>query len=246
MHTVIVRKDLNMRRGKMAAQSAHALMKTFINTFSAPHGSTTLFLDTEREKQILGWQQNPTVSVRLVDDLNELSETETAHESPVFCIEDIGRTEFHGIKTVTCTCLVDPDWRLSENPFVPQISSEPLRAKQVIVVRRDIKLTKEDLCEYAAIASVDAMLNAMASQGALNDVDLDTNTPLSIWLRSAFGKIVVGIPDLVALDAIAHSAFKDDCTVGQAFGPDGEPVAIALGPDFPECIDRITGSLKLL
>jgi PTH2 family peptidyl-tRNA hydrolase len=143
MHTVVIRKDLKMRRGKMAAQASHALMKAVLNAFNAPYGDSVFILDSELERQIVQFQRNPEVSVKIVDDLPSLEEAELEHGNNVFRVEDIGRTEFHGVKTLTCSCLVDRNWGLAASPFAPAPFNEPIRAKQDIVVRRDINMRKE-------------------------------------------------------------------------------------------------------
>lgn len=246
MHKILVRNDLNMRRGKMAAQSSHALMKAMLDCFESRHDGHSLYLDEAARRQLKHWQSEPTVSVALTDNLDTLSSAEEQHAGTILRVDDLGRTEFHGVKTTTCSCLVDPAWQLSASPRIPKPFNEPLQTKQVIAVRRDIKLSKEQLCEYAAIASVDALLHGLDLSGDWSEFDLNTQAPLAVWLRTAFGKIVVGVPDLETLVGVTKSAYEEDCTVGMALGQNQEMIAVAIGPDFPEQVDKLTGSFKLL
>lgn len=246
MHKLIIRNDLNMRRGKMAAQSSHALMKAFLDSFDSLNDGNFLHLSQPSKAQIRQWQASPRVSASLVSDLNDLSEEAHKHTGKALFVEDLGRTEFHGEKTTTCACMVDPDWLLSASPRIPKPFNEPLRAKQVIAIRRDKKLTKEEMCEFASIASVDALLNGLKVSDDFSGYDLQQNSPMAVWLRTAFGKIVVGVPNEDHLNDLVTKARQEDIIVGTSCNDDGNVMAVAIGPDFPENVDALTGGFKLL
>lgn len=246
MHTLIIRNDLNMRRGKMAAQSSHALMKAILNCFDSVHGGNALHLNESHMKQLIHWKNSPKVQARLVSDLSELSKEAEKHSGESLFVEDLGRTEFHGQKTTTCACLVDPQWVLSMAPRIPKPFNEPLKAKQVIAIRRDEKLSKESMCEFASIASVDGLLNGFNVTNGVSEYDLEQDTPLAVWLRTAFGKIVVGVPNGDVLHNIANQAHNEGVIVGTASNDEGRIMAVSIGPDFPDQIDPLTGDFKLL
>lgn len=113
---IIIRKDLNMRKGKIAAQAAHASMKVFFDMFvkqSNPDPiSFTLTLPSgEQGQQISEWIE--TIFTKVVCSVNSETELfeiyEKARAANLICslIQDVGKTEFNGVPTYTC-CAIGP------------------------------------------------------------------------------------------------------------------------------------------
>ena len=103
---IVIRKDLKMRRGKEAAQAAHASMKVFfdLNT-STDKKQLNISLTEEMSEWVYG---NFTKIVVGCDDENELiSCYKKAQEAGIVAsiIEDAGLTEFNGVKTITCIAI---------------------------------------------------------------------------------------------------------------------------------------------
>lgn len=105
---IVIRKDLNMRKGKIAAQAAHAAMAFITSRLdyccNHPNALAARFSKIERD-WIGGTFKKICVSV---DSLEELLEIERlASEAGVVCsvIQDNGTTEFHGVPTITCLAL---------------------------------------------------------------------------------------------------------------------------------------------
>lgn len=101
---IVMRTDLNMRKGKMAAQAAHASLSAFL-TFrqaSAIRGLIPIHLDEAAED----WFENSYTKICVgTDSLEELTRIyNEAKEAKLPCsfIVDNGTTEFHGEKTPTC------------------------------------------------------------------------------------------------------------------------------------------------
>jgi PTH2 family peptidyl-tRNA hydrolase len=103
---IVIRKDLNMRKGKMVAQGAHASMKVLLD-----RGATTgSFESTEAMTAwLLGRFTKICVSVDSEAALLDVVERARAAGVPVALITDSGATEFHGVPTNTC-CAVGPAW----------------------------------------------------------------------------------------------------------------------------------------
>ena len=102
---IIMRTDLNMRKGKMVAQGSHASMKVFFDKmqFHPVLGGFT--------SQMIEWAEGSFAKIVVgVNSLEELLELERkAKESKIPCalITDLGKTEF---KEPTITCLaIGPD-----------------------------------------------------------------------------------------------------------------------------------------
>ena len=89
---IVMRKDLNMRKGKMVAQGAHASMKALLENWDHPY--------------IKQWLSGPFAKIAVgVDseaELLDVMEKAKAAGLITALITDAGRTEFNGVPTNTC------------------------------------------------------------------------------------------------------------------------------------------------
>ena len=106
---IVIRKDLNMRKGKMCAQSAHASMKVFLDrkinleSFLYTLSNNLLIeLNEPMKLWINGNFKKIVVSVNSEKELLDLSYRSIEREIPYSLIYDNGLTEFDGIETLTC------------------------------------------------------------------------------------------------------------------------------------------------
>ncbi len=107
---IVMRKDLNMRKGKMIAQGAHASLKVFTDRQRASDETSFTFDITPAMAQWLtGRFAKICVSVDTEAALDAVVERARAANVPVALIVDSGKTEFHGVPTKTC-CAVGPAW----------------------------------------------------------------------------------------------------------------------------------------
>lgn len=109
---IILRKDLNMRKGKMVAQGAHASSKVFMDKLIP-------FCDESKEKEniyLLPLTQEMTAWIKgdyrkvvvYVESEQALLERYKQAESaglPCSLIQDLGLTEFGGKKTYTAVAI---------------------------------------------------------------------------------------------------------------------------------------------
>lgn len=117
---IVIRKDLNMRKGKMCAQASHASMSFLTRELTRTHwfdsvnprfltGNVSL---TEAE-QIDHWLKNSFRKiVCYVNSKEELYEVYSAAKDKglmAHMIIDNGATEFNGVKTATCIA-IGPHW----------------------------------------------------------------------------------------------------------------------------------------
>lgn len=100
---IVVRKDLQMRKGKLAAQVAHASMK-FLFDNSDSERSDTLNIKLSKPEAL--WAHDGFTKVVCgcdsEDELRDLmlkAELKGIQCTPII---DAGRTEFHGVPTLTC------------------------------------------------------------------------------------------------------------------------------------------------
>lgn len=100
---LILRKDLNMRKGKMIAQAAHACLGLILdaqrqNKVSEP---MKLWMDPESGYSF----KKIVVYVNSEQELLDLAHQARANDLPFKIIMDSGQTEFHGVPTITCMAI---------------------------------------------------------------------------------------------------------------------------------------------
>ncbi|HHO52948.1 MAG TPA: aminoacyl-tRNA hydrolase [Deltaproteobacteria bacterium] len=118
---LLYRRDLKMRKGKIAAQCAHASLAVFLRRRLPPAGVEVrrdgVILDPERalvipmDEAMAAWVTTRFTKIVLsVEDEVALVEAHRlAVEAGLPCalIRDAGHTEFHGVPTLT-TCALGP------------------------------------------------------------------------------------------------------------------------------------------
>ena len=101
---IVIRKDLNMRRGKECAQSAHAsslfLMKKFHNQ--------NFELNEIENQWMNGLFTKTVVSVDSEEELDIIYNKAKDEGLEVNLVIDSGKTEFNGVATKTCLA-IGPD-----------------------------------------------------------------------------------------------------------------------------------------
>ena len=127
--------------------------------------------------------------------------------------------------------------------------------KQVIVIRKDLNMRKGKISSQAAHASMAAILNTgfTAELDDLKCICIPLTISNTEWLTTNFKKITVSVDSEEELLAVHAAAVKAGvaCALIKDSGLtefNGVPTltAVAVGPDFDEKIDPITGNLKLL
>jgi PTH2 family peptidyl-tRNA hydrolase len=94
---IVMRNDLNMRKGKMVAQGAHACLKVTLENLDHPNVKAWL---ADAFTKI-------TVKVESEQELKDIYELARAAGIPCSIIMDAGKTEFAGVPTLTC-CAIGP------------------------------------------------------------------------------------------------------------------------------------------
>ena len=115
---LVVRKDLKMRKGKIAAQCAHASMKVFIdrdplwnyeNRMRSGESPRSNLLSIPLSGDMIDWLEGSftkvCVSVDSEEELMEIFEKAKAAYLHTALIVDSGRTEFNGVPTKTVVAI---------------------------------------------------------------------------------------------------------------------------------------------
>jgi PTH2 family peptidyl-tRNA hydrolase len=141
---------------------------------------------------------------------------------------------------------------------------EQAKPKQVIVVRKDLSMRKGKLATQVAHASMKAVMDAayrsvagpdkMDGTPNLSLYGFKIGSPVQEWLdNECFTKICVYVESEKDLDIIYANAqeAKVPCALIidnglTEFNGVHTKTCVAVGPDYPEKIDPITGHLKLL
>jgi len=115
---IVVRKDLNMRKGKIAAQSAHASIGAILN-YSGEIYEDSLTLNVENQavrEWLNGRFTKICVSVDSEQELLDIYQQALDNGVNVKLIKDSGLTEFDGVPTYTCLAL-GPDYPENIDPI---------------------------------------------------------------------------------------------------------------------------------
>ena len=115
---IVVRKDLHMRKGKIAAQAGHACVTAILmalerenrlNQVTVSGDSIELQTGSQEATPLSDWFLNGTAKVCVSVDSEEAlldldkKAKELGYISALIC--DAGMTEFHGVPTYTCLAL---------------------------------------------------------------------------------------------------------------------------------------------
>lgn len=126
---IVIRKDLNMRKGKIASQAAHASMKVLLDRMTVrrteflggervlgAERSLVVPLDGAFESWLSGSFTKITVSVNSEKELLDLQILAENLGLPTALIRDEGRTEFGGVPTLTALA-IGPAWPEDLDPI---------------------------------------------------------------------------------------------------------------------------------
>jgi peptidyl-tRNA hydrolase, PTH2 family len=105
---IVIRKDLNMRKGKMVAQGAHASMAAILRLARREGSDLIIPLDARIEPWLTGRFTKICVSVNSEAELLAIHEKAAASGLVTSLILDAGLTEFGGVPTHTAVA-VGPD-----------------------------------------------------------------------------------------------------------------------------------------
>lgn len=137
------------------------------------------------------------------------------------------------------------------------------KAKQMIVVRRDLHMRKGKIAAQAAHACVEATLMALAEEGRLDEVRTDgswvwldhpegDDTPLTSWFDAGVAKVCVYVDSEDELLALAGAGRERGLRVALVrdaglteFAGVPTLTCLAFEPLYPEQIDPLTGDLPL-
>lgn len=115
---IVMRRDLNMRKGKIAAQAGHACIDALLmamqkegcmNDFRMTDEGAQLTCTDRVETPLVDWMLNGCakicVYVNSEEELMQIATLARARGVIAAVVTDAGATEFHGVPTRTCLAL---------------------------------------------------------------------------------------------------------------------------------------------
>lgn len=111
---IVMRSDLNMRKGKMIAQGSHAslgaIMQLMDMRFLDADNAVEYRLEVQNHTSLDHWlndnlQTKIAVKVDSQEQLEEIYHQALLQKLNVYMVTDVGKTEFNGIPTKTCLAI---------------------------------------------------------------------------------------------------------------------------------------------
>lgn len=131
------------------------------------------------------------------------------------------------------------------------------KPKQIIVMRRDLKMPRGKIAAQASHASMACLLNFIQFRVEEDTMEgwafaFPKNGAISQWLQGEFTKICVCVDSEAELEAVYTAAVDAGLNVSKivdnghtVFNGEKTWTCIGIGPDFPSRLDKVTGHLKL-
>ncbi len=102
---IVMRTDLNCRKGKLAAQVAHASLKVFTDRATIENDQMVVPLTPEMREWLKGTYTKVVLGVDGEEELVRVHELALAAGIPTAIVTDLGLTEFHGVPTKTAVAV---------------------------------------------------------------------------------------------------------------------------------------------
>lgn len=113
---IVMRKDLNMRKGKMVAQGCHASCAVFANSGYQDGDEYVVKLTKAMQDWIRSSFKKICVYVNSEDELHAVYQAAKNARLPAALIRDAGHTEFNMVPTYTC-CAIGPAYEDELEPI---------------------------------------------------------------------------------------------------------------------------------
>lgn len=241
MLNLYVRKDLNMRKGKMAAQSGHAGMKLFLDAMK--HKDNKLIIEADCKDSIEKFLAKPEIMISMVSDENALNLSLNINK-PHALIIDHGRTEFNGVLTKTCAAEGIFTAKYKPYGYEPSDYESGIKAKQILVFSKQFPLSKENACFMAALGCIDMLYQQCDKTNENPEIDLGNKSDFVAWLSGAFAKISLSVKTNEEL-FVLHNQLKANGIKSLIIEKE-ENKALIIEPLQPEKIDPFTRNLSLI
>lgn len=124
--------------------------------------------------------------------------------------------------------------------------------KQVIVIRKDLKMRRGKECAQAAHASIAFLTRRLSWPGGGREARGVFSPPEFTWLTTRFRKVTLQVDSEEELLSVYQRAEASGLVVHlitdaglTEFGGEPTRTCLAIGPDYDSKIDAVTGDLRL-
>lgn len=240
---IYIRTDLRtssgkkVPNGKMASQSAHALMSLFLSLFDKKEDMLSLLPENRvfYDKLKSGEIEIEYIPLKKLEDL-----TFSLNDENVFPIIDQGRTAFNE-PTLTTIAVAPENLKHIKFADCTAGTGERYASKQVIVINKEEIKDKWEMCSVVSEASLNPLLDFCIE---LNDSVLIPLNHLGLknWIEGAFAKITVQPKekDLLLLMTELNNQSQNTTLLHSVLIKDDVMKAISVGPDLVEKVDIFT------
>lgn len=241
MLKIYIRNDLKMRKGKMAAQSAHSAMKLLFDVMIKKDNK--MILPLNEVKELKSFIECPKIEIIMSKDLEEL-EGQVNKEKPHSFIIDNGRTEFNGVQTLTCAAEGIFKTSVLKEINVPNTYGTEIKAKQIFIYNKDYPLSKIKACEQAVLSCMLMIFSKLKVAEDYMYYDLSEKNSFTDWITNAFGKIALSTENTESILDIEKQLIAQKIKYEKIISDNN--ICLCIEPMYPIDIDPITSTLKLI
>ena len=238
---IYIRTDLKVgtkkkvSNGKMAAQSAHALMAVVLSLFKKEENK--LILEKENVVFFKELKENKiSIKFEEIHNIEELLKIKEREKENAFIIEDQGRTVFKE-PTITTMAVVSSGLKLNHYINCKSNINEKYKSKQTLIINKNEIKDKWVMFNSVARASIKFLLNQTRYTGSNYELSLEKEG-LKNWINGSFAKITIK-PTTCSFDEIMRKR-NEIKTFNEVYEENGIPLCIAIGADFLDEIDKYT------
>ena len=239
---VFMRNDLNMRKGKMVAQASHAVMKRVLDLCVIT--PEAVILSSQGYETLKSFVEKPDLSLVLV--ANEQSLLDATSRNINGRIVDSGRTEFHGVPTLTCGAIGLHEQRRVFELVVPDDVPRELIARQWFVIAKPAAgapMSKVDAMAAGCVATVAHLLSLFSPCENGHSIPFADYPAMKDWIMGAFGKVALSAPCAESLVDVRAAVEGEGAHVSLTEHM-GLKVMV-VGPEYPAGVQSLA-ELRLL
>tara|TARA_B100000700_G_scaffold71271_1_gene79254 strand:+ start:21837 stop:22616 length:780 start_codon:yes stop_codon:yes gene_type:complete len=256
---LFLRNDLGMRKGKIASQAGHIFMLLLKDFY---------FLPSENKIDIKGnyfkllmknfnpynFNEDDILKHKIFKVNSEeecLNSINLMDIKAKRFIEDSGKTEFNGHKTITFSGFLDNEeisgLTILNNSYFFNSLNENYDVKQVLVVNKDKKQNKIELAPYAAYAFYSSLLNKEQDGIQVFEdrifINLEANNFIKNYLYGKFPKITLKASS-EEIKKLKEKLRSDNIKTFNELNFDNHQ-SICFSPNEKSFFDQYTGHFKL-
>lgn len=239
---LVMRSDLGMRKGKMAAQAGHAAMKVLLSpSVRTRHG---LSYKAEHYNDLCRFIKSGAVSVEMVSGCDGLFGGQSS--APGLVVVDNGKTEFAGVLTPTCMArgLFDDYFTDRASIAAPEGGSG---LRQYFVFSKQYPISKEVACELAVRGCIGQLAHKLSTHpGSADGSRLIGNEEVDLfnWIFGGYGKIGLSVDTDHELGVLISTLEVSGLCyfVSQV----GKCRMVAISPERTGVVRGLTSSLSLI